>query len=134
MIPIPPQPLRELPPHEERAVERLDVGQDGGPGGREARHGLEVGVDRARELRLVGEQVRKRPESRDGQPGERDDQEALAKPDELLAPSGPLDDEACPAGDGCCREKRPDRLVGAERDQSREEKGGREVWDPRQRG
>ena len=39
------EPLRELPPHRERAVEVVEVRDDARTGRREARHALEVGVD-----------------------------------------------------------------------------------------
>lgn len=52
-----PEPLRQLPPKQQRLRQRLDVGQDRRTGGREAGHRLEIRVDGIRELSLPREQV-----------------------------------------------------------------------------
>ena len=101
----------------------LDIGEDRRTGRGESRHGLEVRVHQIRELRLVGEDVRQRPERRHQQPDERDDQEPLTLADPLAAASGaPLQCEAHTRRDCPCREERPERLAVADGDTERDQK------------
>ena len=57
------------------------LGHERRAGRGEARDGLEVRVDRPRELRPAVEDERQRAEDRHQQPDQRDDQEALARRD-----------------------------------------------------
>ena len=60
----------------------------------EAGHRLEEGVHRLRDLGLVGEQVGERSTGGRAEPGEGDDEEALAYPDALLALGDPFERQA----------------------------------------
>ena len=55
-----PDPLAELAPEHERAVDRLVLDEDGRAGGRHARHRFEEGVDRMVELHFAREDVGQR--------------------------------------------------------------------------
>jgi hypothetical protein len=101
-------------------VQALDVGQDGRPRGRQARHGLEVGIQRTAELGLAGDQVREGDEEGGQEPGEGNDEEAFPRANPFLSLCDPL--EAPPGED--CREggkhERPGCFPVAEGDTHRD--------------
>ena len=81
MIPMPPSHCVNWRQIAERAVDLVEVGDDARPGRREPGHALEVGVERVRELVAALEEVRDRRERGCHEPGQRDDEEALAHAD-----------------------------------------------------
>jgi len=92
--PHPPEPLRELAPDSQGAVDVVEVGHDACSGGREPGHPLEVRIQRARELLASLEEVWDRRERGCEQPRERDDEEALADADATAClRGGPLHQE-----------------------------------------
>ena len=131
MIPMPPSHVVSWRQNAIECDERVDVGQHARAGRREAGHRLEVGVDRALELRLVGEHVRNRADSGDEQPDERDHEVALARADALLAARGQLEREADGERDDAAGHERPADLAVADRDGGRHEERGREVAEER---
>ena len=93
--PHPAEPLAQLAPEQERAVERLDVDDHRRPGRGEAGHALEERVDGTRDLPLVREEVGESGVRGREQPRERHDQVALAEADRAgRAASEPLEAEA----------------------------------------
>ena len=114
--PHPAKPLRQLPPHQKAPRQVIDVSEDGRAGRREAGHRLEVGIERTVELRVAGEQIRERADPGDDDPGESDDEIALARPDALLSPRNALQREPGNENDRRGDQKRPGRLAVAERD------------------
>ena len=110
------EPLCELPPEQNRVVDRVDVDEDRRPRGREARHRLEERIDGPVELRVPREQVGQRAEHGRREPGQRDDEIALTEADRAGPPGRPLHDEAEPAHEGEGAEERPGRLAVPQRD------------------
>ena len=88
MIPIPPSHCVNWRQIARPCGSSSTSRDDAAAGGAEAGHALEVGVDRAVELRVAGEDVGQRAERRGGEPRQRDDEEALADAEPVLAARG----------------------------------------------
>ena len=112
-------PLAELAPEHERAVDGVVLDQDGRAGSRHPRHRLEERVDRMVELHFAREDVGHRDCGGAEEPRERDDEEPFADAD-VLAPL----------------RQRADRHSGAGGDhgRSKERHGGLRVQDRDDRG
>src|SRR5690606_20622095 len=125
------QPVGELTPEQHVGSQRLHVRQDGRAGGGEARHGLEVGVERVVELRHPPEDVGQRAEGGDQQPDGDDDEEAL--PDTQGGPPAgePFEEQSRDRGGRSGGEERPRRPARAQRDGRG---GGEGEGEPDQQG
>ncbi len=122
------EPLRELPPDAERAVDLVEVRDDARAGRRETRHALEVGVDRARQLVTPLEEIGDRREAGREQPRHGDDEEPFAHSDAARCVTGrPLESEAEATRDDAGDDERVERLVVCEREGDGEERGETEV-------
>ena len=127
--PHPAEPLRELPPHQQRAVDGVDVRDDAGTGRREPRHRLEQRVERTVELRVAAQDERQGAEQRRHDPRERDDEVALAEADPGGAPEAVLDPPAGGEADHGGHDERHHRLSVADRERRREERRDGEVLE-----
>ena len=125
--PHPAEPLGELAPHREAARQGVDVGEDGRAGRRHPGHGLEVGVERARELVLAREDVRERDEERGREPRDRDDEERLAQADPLAARGRLLEYPPGTARERPRGHEGPHRLAVPEGNRDREEERDAQV-------
>ena len=129
--PDPAEPLGELPPEQEAVRQLLDMRDDAAAGGAEAGHALEEGVDGPVELRVAGEDVGERAERGCSEPGQRDDEEALADAEPVVAASRVGDRDCDAAGDRAGGEEGPDLLAVADRHGRRDEDGEAQVREQR---